>query len=415
MGAPAPVNHSPGVFRVLADGCYHLAFPDHGVEFTADRLRRERHELIGELSVACGIVGARAIDGVLSVGTFNLSSPAAASQRAKLLAERARAPGIPWGDMLEEVRQRVLAEDRKGAPSVNLRTVSLPASADAEVDFCGITLPSDHFSVLFGDGGTGKSFLALRLLSELAAGGLSVGLFDWELSETTHRLRLEAINGPNMPDVRYVRLERPLVHEVDRLRRIIRQDGLRYAVLDSIGYGTAGAPESAEAAMDYCRAVRQLGIGCLALAHVTKAENGDQRPFGSTFWHNSARATWNLKLANTSQDGQVLQLAGFHRKSNLGRLRPPIGLKVSFEEPRVYFTPIDAATIDEVASSLPMHVRLRGALHSGLKTISQLADELDAKPDTVKKALTRNGRTFTCITNTDDGVHRWGLLERRSA
>lgn len=403
------------IFRASADGCYTLVFPDTGIEFTVDRLRRERYELFGELSVACGIIGARLIDGVLSVGTFNLSSPAAASQRAKHLAERARTTGIPWSDLIEELRQRVLAEDRKGAPSVNLRTVPLPASADADVEVCGVSLPAEHFSILFGDGGTGKSFLALRLLSELASEGMPVALFDWELSETTHRRRLEAINGPNMPDVRYVRLDRPLVYEVDRLRRIIRQDGLRYAVLDSIGYGTAGAPESAEAAMDYCRAVRQLGIGCLALAHVTKAENGDQRPFGSTFWHNSARATWNLKLANTSPDGQVLQLAGFHRKSNLGRLRPPIGLKVSFEEARVYFTPIDAATIDEVASSLPMHVRLRGALIGGLKTIAQLADELEAKPDTVKKALTRNGRTFTCITNTDDGVHRWGLLERRSA
>src|SRR5262245_1819729 len=80
-----------GLVNVVADGHYQLTFADRGIEFDVDRLRRERHELFCELSVACGIVGARAIDGVLSVGTFNLSSPSAAQQRAKLLAERARA------------------------------------------------------------------------------------------------------------------------------------------------------------------------------------------------------------------------------------------------------------------------------------------------------------------------------------
>jgi len=115
---------SDGLFRLAAEGHYTLAFPDHGIEFTADRLRRERHELHCELSVACGIVGARVIDGTLSVGSFNVSSPAAAQQRAKLLSERARTNGrIDWAGMLEELRQRVLVAERTGEPSISLRTV----------------------------------------------------------------------------------------------------------------------------------------------------------------------------------------------------------------------------------------------------------------------------------------------------
>ncbi len=406
---------SPGLLRVLGEGHYRVVFPETGIEFTVDRLRRERHELVGELSVACGIAGARVVDGVLSVGTLNLSNPGAAHQRARLLADRARTSGIPWGDMLEEVRQRVLAEERKGAPSIDLRTVSAQSSTEAEYEICGLSLPADHATILFGDGGTGKSLLALRILSELAASGRRVGLFDWELSDTTHRRRLEAINGPEMPDIRYARFDRPLVHELDRAQRIVREDRLDFVVLDSIGYGTAGAPESAEAALDYFRAWRQLRVGGLLLAHVTKAENGDQRPFGSTFWHNSARSTWNLKLASTSPDGQTLHLAAFHRKSNLGRLRPPVGLRLEFQEDRVHVVNVDAASIDEVAASLPMHVRLRGVLKTGARTIGELAEELDAKQETVKKALGRGGETFTKLTKTPDGVHRWALLERRTA
>ena len=413
LAAAARPAAAPGVFRVITDG-YHLAF-DHGIEFTVDRLRRERHELIGELSVACGVIGAKVIDGVLSVGTFNLSSPVAASHRAKLLAERARVKGIDWSSMIEELRQHVLTHDRRGAPSINLRTVAVPAATDPEIDLCGLSLPADHFSIVFGDGGTGKSYLALRLLSELATDGMAVGLFDWELSETTHRRRLEAINGAQMPDVRYVRLDRPLVHEVDRLRRIIRTDGIRYAVLDSIGYGTAGAPESAEAAMDFARAVRQLGIGTLALAHVTKAENGDQRPFGSTFWHNSARCTWNLKLASTSPDGDELQLAAFHRKSNLGRLRPPVGIKVAFEADRVVFVPIDATTIDEVASELPLWQRIRAVVRTGPMTLATIASEVGHdNVATIDRVVRKYKRLFTKVSSAD-GVTRVALVERRTA
>ena len=97
---------TPGLFTAGSEGHYMLTYPDRGIEFTVDRLRRERHELYCELSVACGVVGARAIDGVLSVGTFNVSSPTASQQRAKLLAERARASGIDWATMLEELRQQ---------------------------------------------------------------------------------------------------------------------------------------------------------------------------------------------------------------------------------------------------------------------------------------------------------------------
>ena len=219
---------SSGVFRAVGDGQYHVAFPKHGIEFDVAYLRRERHELLCELSVSCGILGARAIDGCLSIGTFNLSSPQARQTRAKLLAERARARGIDWSSLLEEVCQRVLATERTGQPSISLRDVSAPM-AEEEYDVFGLRFPKRHSSILFGDGGALKSYLDLLTASELARQGVRVGFFDWELDQFAHRRRLEQITGPDMPDVRYVRCDRPLTYEVPRLRHIIHQDpsGLR--------------------------------------------------------------------------------------------------------------------------------------------------------------------------------------------
>jgi hypothetical protein len=67
----------------------------------------------------------------------------------------------------------------------------------------------------------------------------------------------------------------------------------------------------------------------LLLAQITNGEKGDLRPFGSVFWHHSARCTRNIKLASPSSDGDCLQLAAFSRKSNLGPLRAAIGIEGS--------------------------------------------------------------------------------------
>lgn len=403
------MSDGTGRFRIVADGHYHIAFPNWGIEFTVDRLRRERNELHCELSVACGLVGAKAIDGVLSVGTFNLSSPVAAQQRAKLLAERARAKGLDWLALLEEVRQRILAAERTGEPSISLRDVRVPPD-DGEYEVLGLRFPREHLTIDFGDGGSLKSYLLLLKLVTLASQGIRVGLFDWELDQVTHRRRLEQLCGHELPDIRYAHCDRPLTHEIDRLRRIIRTDQLAYVGLDSVGYGTAGAPEAAEAALDYCRAVRQLGVGAGALAHVSKAENGDQRPFGSAFWHNSARSTWNIKLAAPIAR-HTLQLAAFNRKTTLSHLSLPVGLQAQFADDRLTFTRIDVATIEGMADALPLWQRIRSHVQPGARTIAEIAEALDAKPDTVKKALERKPGTFTCLTNTPDGIHRWGLIQ----
>src|SRR5262245_21063405 len=74
----------------LHDG-FRLVEPALGVEFELTRLRRDRYgDLVGELAVSCGILGAKVIDGTLSIGTFNVSNPRGRHERAKQLAERAR-------------------------------------------------------------------------------------------------------------------------------------------------------------------------------------------------------------------------------------------------------------------------------------------------------------------------------------
>jgi hypothetical protein len=182
----------------------------------------------------------------------------------------------------EELRQRVSAAERAGSPAVDLRQLERPGATDA-IYVSGLVLTRRHPTIIFGDGGSAKSYTALYLGGRLAEQGAAVALFDWELAGEDHRDRLERIFGPAMPRILYARCERALVHEVDRLYRIAREENIEFAIFDSIVLACAGPPESAEVAAEYFRAVRQIGVGSLHIAHISKQDGSDQKPFGSVF------------------------------------------------------------------------------------------------------------------------------------
>lgn len=402
------------IFRAVGDGEYHAAVPEFSTEFRVSRLRYERHELHGELTVSCGLAGARVFDdATLSASTVNFSSAISRTTHAKRLSERARTNGtVDWIGLLEEVSVRVLAAERAGQPAVVLS--SLPAAAaERVVTIDGYPFYTRHHQIDFGDGGTGKSLFALWRGGKLEAEGERVALFDWELDACTHRQRLEQLFGRDrMPSVRYVRCDRPLVHEVDRLRRIIADEEITYGIFDSVGFACDGPPEAAESALAYFRAVRQLRIGGLHLAHVSKTETGDQRPFGSAFWHNSARSTWFVKAA-ASEPG-TLTVGILNRKANLGPLQPALAYTFTFCADAIAVTRVKAASVDELVDSLPLWQRVKEALRSGPRTLAALADELDAKVDTVEKAVKRKTDLFTRVSG-QDGIYRIALAERRTA
>lgn len=405
------------IFKIEGTGQYLLAVPDLNLEFRADQLRRDPRtgELAGELTVAAGIIGAKVFDGILSQGMFNFSSVLARSQRAKLLKERARTPKIDFLDYLEAFCQSIAKQERFGRPAVTLREVQRRADDRRSFDVLGLRFPSTHLSILFGAGDALKSYLALYVAVDRAQHDEPVLYVDWELDEQDHRVRLEAICGEAMPaGIKYARCDRPLLQEVDRLRRIVQAEQITYVVLDSVAYGTQGDPAAADAAMDFCRAVGQLGVGTLAIAHITKnGDQNDQMPYGSVFWHNSGRMTWNVKRAETSETGDRVTLGAFNRKSNLGAKRPAVGIRVAFADDRVTFAQVDLATVDELADLLPLWQRIHQVVRRGPLPLHAIASELQYdNVDSLDRTVRRHKHLFTKITGKD-GVHQIALVERQ--
>jgi hypothetical protein len=403
---------STNYFVAIGEGRYALALIEAGVRFEIDRLRRERHELVGELVVQCEIAGARTVDGALSIDDFNLSSARARQDRARLLADRAKAPDLDWLGALEEFCQRVLAAERAGQPAVVLRDLEKAPPAE-EFDVDGVRLLKRHPAIIFGDGGDAKSMIALYIAGQLERRGVRVLYCDWEFAGEEHRDRLERLFGADMPAVRYLRCERPLVHEADRLRRIVREEAVDYLVLDSIAFACDGPPEAAEVAGAYYRALRGIGVGSLHIAHTSKGDNADQKPFGSTFWHNGARATWYVKRGSTAADGQQISVGLFNRKSNIGPLRPAAAFEIAFETERTWLRRVDVTSVDELAANLPLRQRIVPLLRDGARTIAEIAEELGEKTDSIEKTLKRS-RAFARVEG-QDRIVRWGLAEGRVA
>ena len=377
-----------------------------------DRLRREKHTLVGELAVRCGLAGARTVNGrSLSVADFNLSSARARTERARQLGKLTAAAEIDWERLVEELCQRVLTAERDGQPATLLREIPRPVDDHLEVE--GIRLHRRHPVILFGDGGTVKSYTGLYVAGCLDQRDVRVLYADWEFAGEDHRDRLERLFGADMPGVQYVRCERPLVYEADRLRRIVQEDKIAFVVYDSIAFACAGPPEAAETAGAYFRAVRQIGVGSLHIAHITKGENGDQKPFGSAFWHNGARGTWNVKTVDQASGHRELSVGLFNRKSNIGPLRPAVGFRITFDDERTRFERVDLREVHELAPELPLWQRVAHALREGPQTFARLAQGLDAKVDSVEKAAKRKTNVFTKVSG-NDGVYRLALVERRA-
>jgi hypothetical protein len=400
-------------FREVGEGAYRLTLLREGLQFDVTRLRWERGELFGLLSVASDLPGSKTVDGMLSVGTFNLTSVSARSARARELAACATAPEIDFRTLLEEFCQRTLKAEQTGQPIVLLRNMEVP-SEEAGVTVFGVPIPLRNPIIAYGPGGTGKTTIALGMAGALEQLGIPTLYLDWELNEFDHRRLAERLFGPDLGglDLKYRRCERPLVIEAEAIEQLIERCGIRYVICDSAGYASDGRPEDAEVALRFGRALRQLRVGSLTLAHIASGEHGTEKPFGSVFWHNSARATWYLERTLGAEAENTITVGLFNKKNNLGRLHAAIGLQLMFEDGQIAITPVNVAENEQLAARLPLGERMAHLLRRQPMTIAAIAEALDAKPDTVAKAAARGNR-FTKAPGPD-GVYRIALVERRT-
>jgi hypothetical protein len=367
-----------------------------GIRFALTAIRDSREGVRGELIVTQA--GRR-----LSWGSFSLSNMAARAALRKALDERA--PELPWGEYLEDASWRLTQAARQGEPIVTLTGRTTSPTRELLPRF----LYEGEPTLVYGDGDTGKSLVALAIATAVHSGTtLPFGLkpvravpaayLDWETSRDTVETRLALIAaglGIEPPPILYKRMTRPLVDDAAALAAEFARRGIGFVVIDSKMFAVAGGEGAAfhEPITAFYNALRLFApAATLVLNHVTNADartGGPARPFGGAFAFNGPRLIWEAKRDQDVTDATAIVFT-CKKANNLPRRPEPFGLRFQPGDGTITVYPFDlteAAPQATVGASLTYRVRL--AIASVRKTPEAIAEELDANLDTVRRLLRR--------------------------
>jgi hypothetical protein len=403
--SPVVHDHTPlivdHVFSRKGEQEYALELLPAGIVFHVSRLRRAHQETVGELTVTVNgsFPNAQSVGGILSRSNFNFSSISTRSTLAKLLSERSRVSNLDWHGFLEEFAIQVLDSERRGAPSIILADEpDIDESHDTwEVD--GFPVLQDLPMVLFGKGGSGKSYFAMWIAGGIAKQGIPVLYADWEFSRRQHRRRLGRLFQPMPRNLHYITCDKPMLEEAERILDLIKDKRIQYIVCDSIVFALGGKAQDDDQAGIYYRTLRRFNIGSLNIAHTTKAEDeSEKQVFGSVFFQNGARSIWFIQKADENPPATI-QFGLYHRKANGGELLRPRAYKLVFtrETTRVEKTAVDS--VDELVAKLPILDRMKRQLQRGALTSKQLAEELGVTMNVVRAMVSRHKSVFLKVGN----------------
>ncbi len=261
-----------------------FTWPQYHLSIGVARLRETASGINAELTIASGILGS------LHWGALNLAST---PQRETLVKKLEKRFGTPpqWEAIIERVCRESAEAFRQGAPIVALG----PVAPTATRELVEKLLPLGETTVLFGDGGSGKSYLGLAVALALATGTpLPAGLrptqrtrtllLDYETTEDEHQERLHNLIAGLGIDytegIFYRSMVRSVVDEAPLLRTEIARLGVGAVIVDSLAPATVSA-EGIDSwhttAIRTFNALRGFSPATrLVIAHVSKAE-ADQR------------------------------------------------------------------------------------------------------------------------------------------
>ncbi len=382
--------------RPLGDD-FLVTWEDYAVEIEYHNIHEDKAGVHAEVRVRSTNP---AIGGSLLWERVNLMAGQTRSSAAKRIAERWSGEGAPpWDTIMVQGAYFVVQAFREGEPFTTVGAMEWRESPRYRLD---PLLPEGQISVLFGDGGVGKSALAtaLGLAIHTSAAPLqfptqqgNVLYLDWETSRAEVDDRLKRIwwgwNLENIPTFGYRNCFRPLHMESEIIRKNIARDAIQFVVVDSLGMAIGADPNDMSDVIRTFTAMRSFGCTVLAIDHVAKADS-EGKPIGSVYKYNYARSVWELRKEPGISDSQ-LTVALLHRKANQGKLQQPMAFTFIFdgEDGPIAISRSSmeqAGLIDYVATPKRIHTQLaRGPL-----SLSNLLAELpDIKESAINSAIAR--------------------------
>lgn len=390
----------------MAGGVYVLDFKEEMIGVRMDRLDESHRQVTAEVTVRTTLPG---IPPHLHQARLNLTSTAARKTLSKALTERLH---LDWDALLEYACVLVLQAYRQGEPVV--RAGSLPRSPDGVAYRLWPLLRQSEPAVLYGYGGTGKSYMAvlscLLVQRGVSAGGLNghpepvpALYLDYESSPEEVNERVQWLRtGLMMPgdvDIFYRYSYHPLVDDLPEIQRIVADEKVGFLVVDSLGLACGGDPEHSDSALHYFAALRSLRLTSLTIHHQPK--DSLRGAFGSIYIENMARNVWELK-GQQEQDSNTLHIGLYHKKVNRGKLLRPMGLRLLFDDTgeSTKVQSMDILSVPQLAAGASLRTRIHDLLlHSAGMTVKDLAETLGERGEQqIRNVLSSHKEEFVNIT-----------------
>lgn len=406
------------------DDHFLISLPAEGgwTHFDFDRVARGSHKLDAELALSVDLPGVSGEAFVASLNLLSLSSRDTLRRQLDIMH-----PNLPWVQLVNKAIAELRHAYFDADASVDLSAIE-PRSLEQRYRI-GSLLPDGQPTIFFGDGSTAKTYIALVAALSVATGEELLGLpvlfdrvlvIDYETDAQTHRFRYDRLLAgagltwqPRLIDY-WPAKGRPFVDIADAVRRKVERDRNGLIIVDSAAYACGGDPSDPEAVLRYFNALNSLGKTSLTIAHVPKDSDQD-KPFGSVYWSNAARKTWNFQRAqNEGED--VIHIGLFNRKVNDGRRDRPIGIRMTFEGETgpVTVRREDVADVPELSKGLPLKQRILEALKQGAMTVDGLARETGEPSNKIRARLSDMKSEVQRVTGSDgSNTLYWGLAERR--
>lgn len=401
---------------------WELLWDAHGVAIGMERLHEARDELKALVTVESRIDGR-----VLGPVRLNLLSSESQTRFAN--ACQARVNGLSrevWHALVVQACAIVTKDYWAPTPLLDLSQVD--TSVGVEYLIPGL-VPMDETTVMYGDGESGKSVLAMRIATSVAHGQvlpwgarpskpMPVLYLDWETNPRTVAGRLKRIAWgmqTTVPQIHYRQCFRGLSDELPSVREEIAKRGIGLVVVDSIGFAADGALVEDETARRAMNSLRQMSPATrLVVAHVSaegaRQTSGTASPFGSRFFWNGMRSGIEIRKAEEGGVNEI-KLGLYHRKANDGEHHKPIGIDVMFDGAAGAIAFVESEVYDspDLAARTTLSARLRRLLESGSKDTLELAEETDSTIETVGRTLRRMSGVIRLTEGTKARPGTWGL------
>jgi energy-coupling factor transporter ATP-binding protein EcfA2 len=334
----------------------------------------------------------------LHQANFNFSSTRAKSDLVKILAKICKETN--WDVLIEQLRVKTLQLFREGSP---LHILNPDDKIEKTRYILYPLIPKNHLSLIYGEGGTGKSTLAL-FLSLLAAikdkvtdygfvvngeHPYNVLYLDYETEKDTIGLQFKHLcNGLGMKaSLFYRRCNLPLAQDLENIKEHISSISADLVITDSVGIACGGDLNEAHTANLFTLALRSLKTTNFVISHTSKDRQDKKTPFGSVYFYNNACNIWEIRKTQIEGD-DLINIGHFHRKSNISKLHKPIGLRFIYQEDSIIVESENISEIGEFEKELSLRQRIKNLLlQEGVMTIREIAGQLNAGEQVVRSRL----------------------------